>query len=265
MPIKPRHERRTETDNPRSPRSQRKERGKSGPALTSGASRVIALGVLVACGAAILILLSSDVFTIRRVTVVGNHQLAAERVAELSGLIGKSLFNVNTSAVRKAIVAGTPLARDVILEYRLPNEVVVKVDEREACFAWSVAGTKYAVSCDGTVMGPCGEPAPPILVVDADGPSPAVGGVVDQAALEAVVALRDEVPRRLGFQIGEFAFSRSQGVSLLTPDGTRVVFGTAENLDGKMATLLAVLEQSRSQGRKLELVDVRFQNRPYIR
>lgn len=217
------------------------------------------------CGAAILFLLGSELFTIRGVVVVGNRQLAAERVVELSGLIGKNLFSVNTDEVRRAIVTGTPLARDAFLEYRLPNEVVVKVDEREASFAWRVAGADYAVSIDGTVLGPCGELAPPILVVDSDGPIPAPGDVVDQVAREAVAALKDEVPRRLGFQVGEFAYSRSEGVSLVAPDGLRVVFGTAENLDAKMATLVAVLEESQAEERKLELVDVRFQNRPYFR
>lgn len=250
---------------PRQGRSVRKQQNESSLELTPFAARCLNALALLIFAAAIGFVLTSNIFAVERVTVVGARRVSADSVVSAAGLQGRSVFAVNTAETRARISASSPLIKDAFVEFRLPDEIVIRVDERVGFVAWRAGEATLDVSADGVVLGASDSAEAQVVVVDGDQRSLSVGDRIDPATLEGVYRLREAVPKALKIEIKEFTFSRAEGIGLVTPDGLKVLFGSADDLDRKLATLQSILEESKSSSRQLQLVDVRFQSRPYFR
>jgi len=66
-------------------------------------------------------------------------------------------------------------------------------------------------------------------------------------------------------EIAVFRFSDAEGISLQDARGWRVVFGGAEGLPEKVASMRALLQGIASSNEAVELVDLRFVGSPYYR
>ncbi len=250
---------------PRQGRLSRQQRNEDRLELTPAAARFLNVLALLVFAGAIGFALTSDVFTVDRVVIIGARRAPADGIASVAGLQGRNIFGVNTAEVRAAIRASSPLIKDAVLDFRLPGEIVIRVNERTAALAWRVGDATLDVSADGVVLGPCDQSGAAVVVADGDQRALSVGDRVSPVALEGVSRLREEVPKALNAGIKEFTFSEAEGIGLITLDGVKVLFGSIDDLDSKMATLQSILEASRSSKQQLQLVDVRFRNRPYFR
>lgn len=81
---------------------------------------------------AVFFLLQSSFFNINKISVIGNQQLESGDIVKVSGLaLGQNIFKANLSKAEKNITLN-PLIKNVHLKRKLPNEIELEVNERQA-------------------------------------------------------------------------------------------------------------------------------------
>jgi hypothetical protein len=91
------------------------------------------------------------------------------------------------------------------------------------------------------------------------------GGTVDASALVTTFRLQQLLPGVATLRPTEFEYSPDTGVTVVADSGARVRFGLDDDLDWKVAALVAVRRDLDRRGQSAELIDLRFKDRPYVR
>jgi POTRA domain, FtsQ-type len=242
-------------------------------------------GLVVLAGAAYLVYsaATSDQFQLRRVRVVGNVLLSQAEVEEALGLRGLNLFWVDRQEAAARVATLAPV-RSAWVTPVLPDTLDVRVVERQPVAFWRSGDSTYLVDREGVILTAIDPEAPPpracggqvcdphqattlLTVTEPDGPRLAPGDRVDAGALAAAARLATLLPssgiRPLGFE-----WSAATGVEVPTADGWRARFDSSDG-DGTLASEIATLQSVRAQlgqaGVTPQLIDVRFEDRPYWR
>jgi cell division protein FtsQ len=230
-------------------------------ALGQRLAALLGLGVMLF---ALFVLLDSSTFVVRRVVIQGHELLDREMVADIAGVLGQNIFTLNTRAAAHR-VATLPQVKGVRVIARVPNTVVVQVREREVAYTWRSGDRSYLVSSDGTVVGE-GEARQGLpSILDKGSRALQLGDRLGGEVLRAADRLTRWLPERTGLSIERFEYSPSEGLSLCSDKGYRVIFGSEENLGAKMVTLQSILEQLAREGRSVQYIDLRVDSRPYVR
>jgi hypothetical protein len=77
--------------------------------------------------------------------------------------------------------------------------------------------------------------------------------------------LQQILPRVAGLTPRELEYGLDTGVTVVPDSSPRVRFGSDEDLDWQVSTLVAIRRELDRQGQRPELIDVRFRDRPYAR
>jgi cell division protein FtsQ len=84
-------------------------------------------------------------FNILNISVVNNRNVSSELLTSLSGInIGSNIFYINTKIVKNN-VCSNPYIVDVRIKRKLPNKIVIDIQERDAAFYINVEGKKYII------------------------------------------------------------------------------------------------------------------------
>jgi cell division septal protein FtsQ len=207
---------------------------------------------------------ASPAFRVQHVAVSGNRLLSAEEVLDAAAVQGMNVFWVRRSTIAERI-RRLPAARAVEVRVGLPGRVDLLVHERAPYVSWQSGETTFLVDDEGLVLGTQTPEQPLIVVHDLDAMELAAGGRVDPGILATVGALTRGLPERVGISPSEYDYSRAFGVELQEPNGPRLRFGTAEELDLKLATLVALKAELGRSSVSPQLIDLRFPTRPYYR
>ena len=248
-------------------KSQSRQRSIGWPRLKIGplVSRVLAGVALVIFVGAIVVLLSSPTFAVQEISVTGSQRLGEAKVINLAGLKGRNMFTIDTEGVRQSLKQATPFIKDAFLDFHLPAAVAIKVEERAAVYAWQSGGITYRVSADGVVLEAGETTGTLVAVQDPDSRPLMPGDQVNTAVLETALKLRQTLPSKAGVEPRAFTYSPDDGIAVTTADGMSIVFGGSEDWSSKLATLQTVLSEAKSKNMPLQLIDLRFKNRPYFR
>lgn len=200
-------------------------------------------------------------FVVDTVVVTGVAALPGSTIAETSGVLGQSVFGVDSAAVARRLAALPGVQRaDVHIE--APDRLVVRITERRAVMIWDAGEVSYLVDEAGDVLGqedPAAPLALPRLQTLAGMPSPTVGGQVGAMPVRAVLALNARLPAETGVTRAAITLDPLIGVVVQT-EKWRAVVGNDELLGKKLAVLKALLrDQSWSEA------DIRDPDRPVMR
>jgi cell division septal protein FtsQ len=146
----------------------------------------------------------------------------------------------------------------------LPGRVDLDGDERTPYVSWQSGETLFLVDDQGLVLSPRPPDQPLVVIHDLDAAPLTPGARVDAAALHAVSALSQALPRAVGIAPSEYDYSRALGVEVQAPGGPRIRFGGDDGLAAKLATLAALQAELSRDGTRPSLIDVRFPSRPYF-
>jgi len=119
------------------------------------------LGWLVVAGSGQIkqwLFVQNEQFTIQRIDVTSTGRLTGDHVKEFGGIAeGQNLFDIDLNQIRKKLEDG-PMVKNVEIQRRLPDTLVVRVNERIplARIAHGQAGFFFAVDRDGYVLGLAG-------------------------------------------------------------------------------------------------------------
>lgn len=218
------------------------------------------IGALVLGGA--LAFVATDArFAVNRVVVVGVAGLSGSTVAETTGVLGRSVFGVDSVAVARRVAALPGVQRsDVYTE--APDTIVVRIEERQAVLVWETADQSFLVDADGDVLGQPDAAAPPPLprLRTLPGiPVPMTGGRVANDPIRATLALNERLPMEAG--LTQAAISLDPVAGLIVQAGTwRALVGNDEHLGRKLAVLKQMLQQQ-----SWSEADLRDPERPIVR
>lgn len=224
----------------------------------------MSLLLMAALGWLALYLLTADEFSIREVIVHGNETISAEEIYRLSGLKEMNIFFVRPAQVEAAI-AQIPNIKRARVSCRLPDQVIIEVEERQVEIVWQVGDTLYSVDAEGAVFPAggdslSGEADQALLIRDLDGHHLRLGEHIEPWLVEAAHKLRSLLP-----EVEAFDYSRSGGLSFTTERGWRALLGTGEDLEYKIAVMRALFQEIERKGIEVELIDLRFKENVYYR
>ena len=229
-------------------------------ALRNG--KLAALGCVLGGLWAIWFLFSSERFTIQTFDVSGNRSLSTAEIIELAGVKGQSIWEIDPQFVAAQLATNTYVvtAPTTVL---LPDQVLIRVQEREAVIFWHVAGINYEVAATGEVLGPARSTADNALVVFDTRTTPITTGMhIDSDALELVQILHLRIPEELGWTPTRYEWDPYYGISLYN-DQRQIAFGRLADQRMPLDAKLAVIDQL-NQNSEWVFLDVRS-TKPYYR
>lgn len=212
-------------------------------------------------GGALAFVMTDARFAVNRVIVTGVAALSGSTVAETTGVVGQSVFSVDSAAVARRIAALPGVQRSDI-HTETPDTIVVRIEERQAVLVWDAADQSYLVDEAGDVLGQPDANAPPPLPhlqALAGVPVPTIGGRMNSEPIRAVLALNERLPSDVGLTQAAVTLDPVLGLTVQT--GTwRAVLGNDEHLGKKLALLKQLLRQP-----PWAEADLRDPERPVVR
>jgi cell division protein FtsQ len=240
---------------------------------------------------ALVMLLSDPRFTISRIDIVGLQRLNATDVEAVMDLYNRSIITVQPAEVEAAVAAAFPELADVQVTVAFPASIGVSATERQPAISWRMGDQTIWVDAEGVVIPARGEPAEPLLAIQANSrppllPAPKVedaseeatpsgkplkaidpntlpiwGRQVDPNFLSAVNQLRPYVPPD-----SVIAYNLTNGLGWSDPRGWQVFIGlTVEDIDLKLVEYHAVVETLSQQGIQPRLISVEHVHAPFYR
>ena len=222
-------------------------------------ARVASLVLVLACVVLLGFVFENDAFYIYGADVQGNHLVTAQDIYGRSGLDGRNVFFVNAREAER-LIADVPFIKSAHVTIGLPAQVQIEVEERQPIVVWQVAGNRYGLADDGTVVPPEGLP-PDAPTVQAEG-QPLKYGTRVSAELVAVARhVRDLVPDAKGI-----VYSQERGIGVVTASDWTVYFGMKDDaIAARVSVLNGLLQQFKQQKIQPEFVDLSLASRPYYR
>jgi len=220
----------------------------------------------------------ANVLRIDRIVIHGNDRMSEGDVkALLSGLRGESLVWTDLTRWRERLLA-SPWIRDAALRRSLPSTVEVVVSERQPVAIGRLNDDMYLVDERGTIMDQFGPQYADLdlpIVDGLDGSAPrtrgtqaaAAGPVTDGARAElagrviAALKVKPDVARRLS-QVDVRDLHNAQ--IILTGETVVISLGDDQFLE-RLQNYLDLAPALRNRVTEIDHVDVRFDNRIYVR
>lgn len=182
----------------RTPRIRRASAGLS--PVRAGATLVLLLSAAAVYGVA-----NSSAFEFAVMRLEGaSYTAAADVNAILDRVRGENLFRLDSGSLEDEL-GMLPTVLGATVSVRLPDTLVVNLDERTAIVIWRVGERRYLVDVEGTLFARLGE-APPreaarLPVIDdlrAASPGLSIGRRLDAGDLDAATRLASLVPGDVG-------------------------------------------------------------------
>lgn len=236
---------------PASVRRRRVRRALVGGVLTG---RLLALLLLVGGLVLLVGFLEGEQYRVRTVIVHGNRLAFADAVVRESGVLGQSVFRIDTQAVAERLVMHPAIAAATVRSI-YPDTVVIDVVERQPTSVWMTEQGNWLIDSEGRVIGN-GEATdlPHVRVSGSFTLQP--GGRVPGTVARAV----PELVKRYADRLAGLEYRPAEGLILVFAGGERIILGDAERL----ADQLAVLNALEAQGTSWLHLDLRDPDRPVL-
>jgi len=210
-------------------------------------------------------LLFGPAFALKEVEVVGAHRLTAAQVRTAAGLdAGGSVFALDAATIARKL-GGTPWVKDASVRPRLPDGIVVTIEEWKpvAVFKAGPQGPSWYLSGEAVVLGQATSTAGLLDLEWPAGPQPRSGQrVMDIALLAALVNIQRALPGLLGQEVQSFSLDGCANLTLDARKGWKAYFGrvlTPEelaSLKDKLAALKSISVAVDFNSPDLEYVNV---------
>ena len=233
--------------------------------------RFFALVGLVFIMAAGVSFATSPEYVVQSVSVEGSTVLSLEQANAIAGVQGANIFTVDAEAVRARLAEKAALLKGVSVETRLPNNVIIHVQERRPATVWVIGdGTPLLASDDHVVVGYASTLEGFVTIFDR-GPmtdSLVMGNPLPVHKADAADTAQQiylTLPDATGLKLRQLEWAPGNGVTAITVTGKRIEFGTGDNLEQKIKIVQAVVRQDGSHDQTWTVLDVRSVERPSIK
>ena len=228
----------------------------SWPRLTAA---LFVLGALV-LGAVVL---NSPLVEVKDVRVAGAETVSPQVIAQLSGLQGENMLQVNLEAARQRIV-NQPMIHNATVARRWPNRIEVVIVERRPWGRWRADNIVWPIDAEGVILEGVAPPADgPVVHQVSALPALRAGARVDTTAVQLVAQIHARgAPVELP-GIVSYEWAQGSGLTVVTQHG-EIIFGDAEGFEFKYDVWTQLEQEARSRGEPLLFADLRFGLRPRV-
>ncbi len=204
--------------------------------LASG--RIASLALFLAALGGLIAIAVSPQFVVRNVQINGAQILEDAAIEELAGVMGVSIWLVQTGDV-EARIARSAYVERVDASLTLPDILTINLVERQPDVRWQVGNMRYLVDVEGRVLGldNAAFVTDTLIIEDRSGRMVEPNDRIDPDVLYLVRALALRLPEEAGVVPAGISWDRDHGVMIATTDGRTIVFGRKDNLEYKIQIL----------------------------
>lgn len=203
---------------------------------------------------AAFVFLGSPLFEIREIVVIGNQQLPASKIIELSGITpGTNIFKQNLKKAQSQICT-LPLVKEAVLVRDFPSRIVIKVQERQPLALLPTPNGFMQVDREGVCLKESGVSGRFPVITGITVPSLAPGQVVQDEKLRAALQVIDKFPETLLKELSEVHINGQGQLLLYTLEGVECRLGNLSNFEQKITLLQQILAQV--HGRQVAYIDL---------
>jgi len=207
------------------------------------------------------------VLEIQRITVRGNERLSTgEILSLLGGLRGQSLLWTDLDAWRHQLLA-SPWVRDAALRRSLPSTVEVWIGERRPLAIARKGGDLFLIDEAGFMIDAYGPQYADLDLPIVDGLSPSADGPGDELRVQlasrvlAAVRPRPAIARRLS----QIDVSDAHNAAVILSGDTAIVYLGEKQFLPRLESYLELTSALHERVSSIDYVDLRFDNRIYVR
>ncbi len=219
------------------------------------------LGIVAACAGAFIVAWPG--FAPQRVTVAGNRLVPVSEIARSAGVEANVNMWLQNTGAMAARVAAIPYVANAHVYRVPPATVLIAVRERVPFAVVRSAGEAAVVDRDLRVLAPAtGTETLPAFVLQQD-VALAPGAFLRDASIKA---MRDDYDVMIAAHVVplELTFDRFGGLVATMRGGVKILFGSDEDFDKKLALVNPVLSQLVRGRRRVEAVDLRAPSTPVL-
>jgi cell division septal protein FtsQ len=214
---------------------------------------------------------TSPEYIVASVTVEGSKVLSLDEANEIAGVAGANIFTIDQAAVQQRLAQKAALLKGISVETRLPNSVIIHVQERRPAVVWVLGdGTPLLASDDHVVVGNASTLDGFVTIFDRGTMSDSlkVGQPMPVNRADATDIAQQiylTLPQATGLQLRQLEWAPDNGITAITATGQNIEFGTGDKLDRQIKIVQAVVQQSQQTGQQWSVLDVRSVDRPSIK
>jgi cell division protein FtsQ len=230
---------------------------------------VVAAGGLLAYAFGLAWGYAASSLTVTRITVDGTNRMSAGEVLTLlDGLRGRSMVTTRLEPWRQRLL-GSPWVADAALRRVFPGTVSVVVAEREPLGIGRIGNALYLVDRSATVIDEFGPGYAEFDLPIIDGlAAPAAGGTtIDEGRAALAGRLLADLQQRpdLARRISQIDVSDVRDAAVLLKDDTALIRVGDERFVERVQAYLDLAPRLRSEVPDIDYVDLRFDERVYVR
>jgi cell division protein FtsQ len=236
------------------------------PLLKTAALVLLALYALYRGGSVVT---QARVLQIDDIVIRGNGRLSAgEVLAVLGGLRGENIVMTDLDSWRRRLLT-SPWVRDAAFRRSLPSTVEVTVTERQPVAIGRISGELYLVDERGTVIDMYGPQYRDLDLPIVDGLAPLESGPVmlDEARADLAARLIESLHAdpEIAAQLSQVDVADLHNAKVILNDDPAVVFVGRDRFLQRIRTYLQLAAALRQRVPEIEYVDLRFDDRIYVR
>ena len=216
----------------------------------------------------LILILSSPLFNIKDITVVGNSKLTTDEVISVSGIkTGVNIFSLNKLKARKKLLENSYVA-DVYIKRCYPNNINIDVKEKVPTFMIQFANSYIYVNNQGYMLEISTEPieVPVLLGIKTDLSKVKPGNRLDMEDLKKFNVLIQIMDITKNFELKDLITriditDSSDYIVYMDSEGKKIYFGDGVDLNTKILPLSKILEQTTGKSGEIFLnMDLNEQN-----
>lgn len=196
-----------------------------------------------------IVVTQTSIFNIKRILVNGNNEVSKDKISIASGIImGENIFKIDTKNA-KANLLLHPYIKDVNIKRKMPDRIIINIDEREELACLKHMNSYIYIGFDGLILDVLKEKkenkTPIIEGLSIE--SPSIGSKViyikeTKKEREQITNLIETISRQgLKEQIKLIKFDKNN-INIITNTGINIAFGPPFNIEYKVKFLLGVLK-----------------------
>lgn len=212
----------------------------------------------------------SSLFYIRTIEVNGLSQLSREEIIEISDLeVGEQIYAANLGKA-KTMISTNIWVQQVDVRRKLPNTVVIDVQERVPAAAVTTKDGLYVVDSTGVLlMKKKLLDGLSVLVVSgiSDIPDDArLGQPLENAALNDALTVIRQMSEEVAAVVAEIDVTNTQKIIARTSFGVDIYLGDRSDFAAKFDLAMQIMKQEDGKGRmeSLDYIDVSLPEQPVL-
>lgn len=208
--------------------------------------KIVFIILLLLFGIFLVVSFKTTFFNISNIEVIGNKKISNDKVIKASGNpMRENIFKVSSGEIEKNLKKH-PYVKEAVVKRRLPNKLIIEIEERNEKFIISHGGSNVYLDVDGIVLKIDSEPNNKLTILK--------GANIDKPDVGYKITSENEefVDNILGFidisnktnllnEINTIDVSNGDNIIMELKDGVLVDFGPLNNVEYKLRYIKEIL------------------------